>query len=146
MSNLTFANLQSEVYAHTGLDSTDATNQANVTRWLNYVQNDILARYSWPFMENRETIVTTPDYLTGTVSISFSGTTVTGSGTNFTSNMANGQFYIQFSGFNDWYQISTYSNSTTIGIALPYVQSSDAINIQYTIRQFLYSLSSAADR
>ena len=146
MANLTFSDLQNEVYAHCGLDSTDTTNQANVTRWLNYVQNDICARWPWPFMESREAIVTVPDYITGTVSINSGSTTVTGSGTTFTSTMAAGQYWIQFSGSNDWYKIVTYSSATSIAVEENYQGLTNLSGSKFIIRKRYYSLSSSCDR
>lgn len=147
MSNLTFANLQSEVYAHTGLDSTDATNQANVTRWLTYVQQDICARWPWTFMEGEEAITTISDYTTGTVAVLAGGTSVVGSGTSFNTSAigTTGQYYIQFSGFNDWYQIANCTTGVNVNLTVPYAQSTN-FSGSYTIRKFFYSLSSAADR
>ena len=80
MANLTFSDLQNETFAQTGLDSTDSTNTANVNRWINYTQQDLCARYEWPFMEGRESVVTIPDYSTGTVSVSSGSNAVVGVG------------------------------------------------------------------
>lgn len=147
MANLTFANLESEVYAHTGLDSTDTTNLTNVDRWLNYCQQDICARWPWQFMESREAIVTVPDYTTGTVSVSTGGTTVTGSGTTFTSIMGtSAQYWIQFIGSNDWYLITAFGSSTSITIEEPYQGLTNLTNTTYIIRKRYYSLSSSCDR
>ncbi len=146
MANLTFSDLQSEVYAHTGLDSTDTATQANVTRWINYVQQDICARWPWPFMESREAIVTVPDYSTGTVSINSGSTTVTGIGTTFTTTMGAGQYWIQFVASNDWYKITAFTSATSITVEEPYQGTSNLISSGYIIRKKYYSLSSACDR
>lgn len=146
MANLTFADLQNEVYAHTGLDSTDATNQANVNRWINYVQQDVCARWPWTFMEGRESVVTIPDYITGTISISTGSPTVTGSGTTFTTAMGNGQYYIQFSTARDWYRISAYNSATSLTIEQNYQQSANISGGTFVLRKFYYSLSASADR
>lgn len=145
MANLVFSDLQAEVYAHTGLDSTDSTNQTNVNRWVNYSQQDICARYPWAFMEGRETVVTVPDYTTGTVSVTSGGTTVTGLGTTFTSSMAV-NYYIQFDGSNDWYKIATYTNPTQIAIDTAYAGSTSLSGSTFIIRKIFYSLSSSCDR
>jgi len=84
MSNLTFSNLVSEVFAHLGLDSTDTTNQTNVYRWINYVQQDICSRWPWPFLLAREAIATIPDYTTGTASTTNGSASVTGTSTVWT--------------------------------------------------------------
>src|SRR5690242_13053535 len=125
MANLTFTDLQNEVYAHTGLDSTDTTNQTNVKRWINYVQQDLCSRWPWPFMLGRESIATIPDYLTGTVSVNSGSTTVTGSGTTFTATHGDGTYFIQFSGANDWYKVTARSSNTSITIGNPYQPTSN---------------------
>lgn len=147
MANLTFSDLQNEVFAHTGLDPTDTSNQANVTRWLNYVQQDICARWPWPFMENRVSMLTVPDYTTGTVSVNSGSTTVNGSGTNFNStNAGNLQFWIQFTGSNDWYLINTQNSTTQIVIEQPYQGTTNLVNTTYIIRKRYYSVASTVDR
>ena len=146
MANLQFSDLQNEVYAQTGLDSTDTTNQTNVKRWLNYVQQDLCSRYPWPFMNSRESIVTVPDYLTGTVSINTGSQTVTGSGTTFTATHGNGNYFIQFLGANDWYKVTAYNSATSLTVEQPYQPTTNAVNVTYTLRQIFYSLSSNLDR
>lgn|SRR6202789_1985877 len=146
MSNLQFLDLQNDVSAHTGLDITDATNLANVKRWLNYVQQDLCSRWPWSFLFGRETVVTIPDYLTGTASITSGGTTVTGSGTTFSASIADGTYYIQFSTANDWYNLSAYSSGTSLTTAVAYQQTTNAVNVTYVIRKFFYALSANADQ
>lgn len=146
MANLTFADLQNDVYFQTGLDSTDSTNQANVNRSINYVQQDFCARWPWTFMEGRESIVTIPDYTTGTVSIATGSATVTGVGTAFTAAMGNGQYYIQFSSTNDWYRITTYNSATSLTVEQTYQQTTNLSASAFIVRRFFYSLSATADR
>lgn len=145
MANLTFSDLENEVYAHTGLDSTDATNTTNVDRWLNYVQQDLCARWPWPFMESHEAMVTTPDYTTGTCNVTNGGSSIVGGGVTWTSTMASGQYYFQFAGSNDWYQINIFTSSTQLGIATAY-QGTTQTGIAYIIRKKYYSLSPSCDR
>lgn len=144
MANLQFTDLQNDVYAHTGLDSSDTTNQTNVKRWINYVQQDVCARWPWSFLEGRETIVTVADYNTGTVAINAASTTVTGTGTVFSSSVDN-TYFIQFSTANDWYQVSSRGSNTSLTLATAYAQTSNGTGLTYTLRKFFYSLSSSAD-
>ncbi len=147
MANLQFQDLQNEVYAHTGLDSTDPTNQTNVNRWINYVQQDICARYPWTFMEGRNSIVTVPDYMTGTVSVTAGTNLIVGSGTTFTAAMAVGaQYFIQFPTSNDWYGISFFSNSTNLQMEQIYQGATSLVNSTYIIRKMYYSLPPTVDR
>lgn len=146
MAALTFGVLQTEVFDQTGLDSTDVNNQTRVQRWLNLIQQDICARWPWNFLRSRESIVTVIDYTTGTVSVNSGSTTVTGTGTTFTSIQGSGQYYIQFSGANDWYQITAQGSGTSLTMSPAYTPSTNATNVTYTIRKFFYSLSSSCDR
>lgn len=146
MSNLTFADILSDVYAHCGLDSSDATNIANATRWANYVQQDICARWPWSFMRGRETVVTVPDYSTGTVAISLAGTAVTGTSTVWTTAHGDGTYYMQFSGANDWYRVASRSSNTAVALSTAYQGTVALTAATYTLRKFFYALSSSADR
>ena len=146
MATITFSILQTEVFDQTGLDSTNTNNTTRVQRWINLVQQDIVARWPWNFMRGREAITTTPDVTAGTVSVNAGGTTVTGVSTAFVSGQANGQYFIQFDSANDWYQITAYGSGTSITISPAYAQSSNLSGSTYTLRQFFYSLSSACDR
>jgi hypothetical protein len=147
VANLTFSDLTNEVFAHLGLDSTDSANSANVTRWLNYTQQDICARWPWKFMEGRETVVTIPDYTTGTVSINSGSPTVTGSGTSWTTGISTAKdCFIQFNNSNDWYHITTRTSDTSITLDINYAQTANLVNVTYIVRQFYYTLSTSADR
>lgn len=143
MANLTFTDLENEVYTHAYLDS---SSQTNVDRWLNYVQQDICARWPWPFMESFEAFPTIPDYVTGTVSISTGSFNVTGVGTTFTSAMGDGTYWVQFSGSNDWYKISSYVSATNIITEIAYQPSTSLVNGSFIVRKRYYALSSNCDR
>lgn len=66
------------------------------------------------------------DYTTGTVSVTTATTTVTGSGTSWTSNMTNRWLNIPLtasnttSGDDEWYQIASVTNGTTLVLNNPY--------------------------
>lgn len=146
MANLTFSDLQTEVYQQTGLDSSDTTNQSNCKRWLNFVQQDLCARWPWPFLEGREAIATIPDYTTGTVSVNSGSTTVTAVGSaSFTSTQGDGTYFIQFSGANDWYNVASSTPTATLTLQKAYQPTANAVSVSYTLRKFFYSLSSSAD-
>lgn len=144
MANLTFTDLQNEVFAHVGIDSNDTTNQNNVKRWINYCQQDLCGRWPWPFMFGREAIATIPDYSTGTVSISNSNTAVTGVGTTFTTTHGDGTYFIQFAGTNDFYQVTSRSSNTSITLTTAF-QGTTLSGVTFILRKFFYSLSSTAD-
>jgi hypothetical protein len=146
MANLAFSDILLDVYAVCGFDSSDATLVTNVTRWANYVQQDLCARWPWSFMLGREAIATIPDYSTGTVAVSASGTTVTGTSTVFTTTHGDGSYYIQFSGANDWYRVSARASNTSLTIETAYLGTTNLTGSSYTLRKIFYSLSSTADR
>lgn len=144
MANLTLTDLQTEVYQHTGLDGTDTTVISNVLRWLNYAQQDLCARWPWPFLLGREAVATIPDYSTGTVDISNGGTAVTGHSTVFTTTHGDGSYFIQFAGTNDFYRVSARGSNTTLTLEAAF-QGTTLSLATYILRKFFYSLSSSAD-
>jgi hypothetical protein len=145
LATLAFSDLQADVFAHTGLDSTDATNQANVKRWLNYTQQDLCSRWPWTFLLGREAIATIPDYTTGTVSITAGTSAVTGSGTTWTATQADGTYFMQVSSSNNWYRVTATGGATAFTLEVPYQQTTNAVALTYVLRKFFYSLSSSAD-
>jgi hypothetical protein len=145
MANLTFTDLQNEVYDQCGLDSSDANNQTRVKRWCNFVQQDICARWPWPFLEGRESLATIPDFATGTVALTNASATVTGTGTGWTALQGDGTYFIQFSSFNDWYRVSARSSGTSLTMDTVYQGPTTTTNLTYILRKFFYSLSSSAD-
>ena len=146
MANLTFTDLQNEVFDHAALDSGQSNMVTRVQRWINYTVQDIVSRWPWPFMESSERVVTVPDYTTGTVSINTGSTAVTGSGTAFTTTQGSGQYYIQFAGTNDWYQVTSRGSGTSLTIGTAYQPTANAVSVKYILRNFYISLSSSCDR
>lgn len=145
MANLTFTDLQNDVFAHTGLDGTDTNDATNVKRWINYVQQDLCSRWPWTFLLGRESIVTIPDYTTGTVALTNGNATVTGTSTVWTALQGDGTYFIQFSSANDWYQVASRGSNTSLTLATAYALPTTTTNLTYTLRKFFYSLSSSAD-
>jgi hypothetical protein len=139
----TFTQLQTDIFNLAGMDANDTNSATLVQRWINVTQQDVASRWPWNFLRSREVITTIPDYTTGTVSVANGGTTVTGSGTTFTSTMVG--YFIQFSGSNDWYKITAYTSATSITIETAYAGTTLS-GATHTIRKFFYSLSSSADR
>lgn len=145
MAALTFTDLQNEVYAQTGLDSNDTTNQTNVKRWINFVQQDFCTRWPWPFLYGRESVATIADYTTGTVTVSSGSTSVTGSGTTFTTTHGDGTYFIQFQGANDWYRVSARSSNTAITLEKAYQPTSNLTAGTFILRKFFYSMASTTE-
>lgn len=80
--------------------------------------------------KTRITDLSQADYSTGTVAITTNTTTVTGSGTTFTNSMAGQWIRVAFSstnsanGDNQWYQIDSVTNSTTLVLKNAYTGAS----------------------
>lgn len=112
-----------------------------------YIYNNQLLLWPTP-AENGDTItinykrrirdLSAADYTTGTLSVTSSSTTVTGSGTSWTTNMAGRWLNIPqtasntTSGDDEWYQISSVTNSTTLVLDNAY-QGSTVTGGTYTI-------------
>jgi hypothetical protein len=96
-------------------------------------------------MYGRETVVMNPDYLTGTVTCTTGSTTVTIAGGSVPSGdtLSSGQYFLQTSQANDWYQV-TAGSGTSLTLSTAY-QDPGGSGLTYTLRQFFYSLSSQAD-
>jgi hypothetical protein len=144
MAALTFLSLQTFVYDQTVLVADN--DSSRVSSWINLIQQDICARWPWNFLRSRESIITVPDYTTGTVSVTAGGTLVTGVGTVFTTVQGNGQYYIQFANANDWYQVAVQNSQTQVTISPGYAGSVNLSGVTYTLRKFFYSLSANCDR
>jgi hypothetical protein len=74
------------------------------------------------------------DYATGTVSIAAAGTTVTGVGTTFTAAMVGR--YIKFSTDTQWYEIATFTSTTSIALKKAY-QGTVLSGASYTIGEVM---------
>jgi hypothetical protein len=144
MSDIAYLEMQQEVAQMCKMSLDDATQLSQIKRWLNIAQEDINSRATWPWLESREIVQTVADKTAGTVSISASGTTVTGTSTAFASTDVGS--YIQFSSSNDWYKILTVTPATSLTIEKPYVGSTALTDGTYTIRKVYYSLSSSVDK
>jgi len=144
MSDITYLEMQQEVAQMCKMTLDDATQLAQIKRWLNISQEDINSRATWPWLESREIVQTVADKSDGTVSIAAGGTTVTGLGTDFAATDVGS--YIQFSNSDDWYKILTVASDVSLVIEKPYVGTSALSAGTYTIRKVYYSLSANVDK
>lgn len=78
--------------------------------------------------------LTQDDYVTGTATVSATGTTVTGTGTTWTTSMVGRQFQITDGSDGQWYEIVTVSSSTSLTIKTPY-NGNSVTNASYRISQ-----------
>ena len=144
MSDIAYLEMQQEVAQMCKMSLDDATQLAQIKRWLNIAQEDINSRATWPWLESREIVQTVIDKTDGTIAIASGGTTVTGTSTVFASTDVGS--YIQFSSSNDWYKILTVAPATSLTIEKPYVGTTALTAGTYTIRKVYYSLSSNVDK
>lgn len=78
--------------------------------------------------------LTQDDYLTGTATVSNTGTAVTGSGTTWTTSMIGRQFQITDGSDGNWYEITAVGSATTLTIKTPY-NGPSVTNVVYRISQ-----------
>lgn len=135
----TFLVLQQELADRLNLDQTVSANGTRLKRWLNLTQNDIASRYPFEWLFSRTSIQTIVDKTAGTVAIANGGTTVTGSGTAFAA--TDKRSFIQFQNDTNWYEVVTYSSSTSIAInsSTPFVGTTLTAGT-YTLRTVYYDL------
>lgn len=105
---------------------------------LNEVIKRIRAKGSWSWMFASDTFETTAEYTTGTADVTNASTTVSGTGTTWTSGMVGRK--IRFAGGPE-YTISAFSSTTEITLSEAYTGDTDT-DLAYTIYQNLYSLAS----
>jgi len=85
---------------------------------LDWIQDDICSRYDFSWLKDYGYINTIPVYTAGTVTATQDSTTITGSGTTFTSAMV-GRLII-VSTDDNWYEISAYVSATEITLSSNY--------------------------
>lgn len=144
MSAISFLTLQQELAAELRMNLSDSEHATLIKRWLNLADDEIHSRYDWSWKFDREIVQTIADKTAGTVAISASGQTVTGTSTAFVS--ADVGKFIQFSSSNDWYKVTAVASATELTIEKPYVGSSALSAGTYKLRQVFYSLSSSVEK
>lgn len=141
---LSFDDVAAEAAGRLRLDRNDSSISSLVNGWINQTIQDIHSRHEWFWLLDRTVVQTVIDKTAGTVSVSASGTTVTGAGTSFAS--ADAGKFIQFQNSNDWYKISSVASATSLTIEANYNGTSDLSAGTYTIRQLFYSMPSTAEK
>jgi len=100
----------------------------------------LLSSWPWAALRGVSYVYTKGTYSTGTVSVSSGSTTVTGSGTTWTSSHEG--MFIRFGDERYYYTISSVGGNTSLTISPAYQGTSDLSSSSYTIFQHIYSLSS----
>lgn len=105
--------------------------------------NRISQAHDWPYYMKEGVINTVAPYETGTVTVSNGSTTVTGSGTTFTSAMVGRK--IRINNEPAYYRIASFSSTTSISLETPYQGSLTSGNT-YIIYKDTYRLNADVDK
>lgn len=146
-SSMDFSVAYQEVAGQLGIDYTDTNTLTRLKRWVNFGYKDIAGFYEWSWLKGRETVTMIADYTsstdTTTVAVAAAGTTVTFSSTIAVSRT---DWSIQLEGADDWYKITAHTAGTATATISPgYIQSTALTAAEYTIRKWVYSLSSSVE-
>jgi hypothetical protein len=123
-------------------NNTSPTNMTLGGLLLNDSIRHTCAERDWPFMQSTGIDFTIGDYTTGTItSIANGATTVTGSGTAWTSSMVGSQIVISTPGDNNFYTIASVTSTTIFELAQPYNGTTiSAATVSYNIKKIWYNL------
>lgn len=106
----TFGQIQFELTSFARSNDLPAIDTELLRGWINEAYTDVLDYREWKGLEVRTVLQTVSTYRTGTVSVTNGSTSVTGTGTTFTSAMTGRQFRVM--GSNESYTF-TYVSSTS---------------------------------
>ena len=113
-------------------------------KWLiNEAMSDLIYVHDWPWRRKTDVGQTVAPYSTGTVTATLGSTTVTGSGTTWTSAMVGRKFRVD--GDLDFYTVSAFTSTTSITLADAYVNATVS-GSAYEIYQDTYALAADMDR
>lgn len=132
----TLLTLVTEVGDRLNLDATVAANKTRLIRWANFIQNDMASRYPYGWLMTNGFIQTVTDYTTGTITGSAGSTSITGSGTAWTSAYLNA--YLQPANDTNWYEVSAVGSTT--GLTLTKGLAAAVTAGTYTLRTTYYDL------
>ena len=117
--------------------------KTRLDRRLNLSKDAIGGASRWQFLQTRAMFQTAADYTTGDVALTNASGTVTGTSTVWTAAMVNR--WIQFSGEDDWYEVTARASNTSITITPVYSGTTTVTNVTYIIRAVTYSLAADMD-
>lgn len=135
MVGLTSAQIVSEVEFLIELSGTDV--DTSVLRYLDLAGRELWNARPWKERQKEANILTVAPYQTGAVTVTNLSTTLTGSGTTFTSAMVGMKFTLGTGG--PWYRISGFTSVTQLTLARAY-QEVTASAQGYTIYQDEYDV------
>jgi len=125
-----------KVIENTGINIDEATTMCH--NWIDYVQDDIVSRHNWSFLKKYGKISTIESYSSGTIAVNQDSTTVTGTGTVWTSSMVGRYIYLPD---ENYYKITGFVSPTEITIETAYIGEATT-GKTYVIIAINYSLPS----
>lgn len=138
----TFSTLQTELADELGENSSDTDVLTRIGRWLNETFEDIHSRQAdWKWSRTIKELVLTTPYTTGTVTVNNGSTTVTGSGTSFTTSWLHRLFWIASHPVN--YLVASVDSATQLTLETAW-QGSNLSGQAYTLVQHRYPLDNQA--
>lgn len=135
MAYTNYGTIQTEILNKIGIDDTDVEDV--VEQALNDILQEICQSHNFSWLYGDSSFITAAPYETGTVTATEGSTTITGSGTTFTSAMAGRKFRCE----DATYEISAYVSTTEITLSKNYAGAGGA-GLTYKIYQNEYSLAS----
>lgn len=143
----TFQDLYQGLQNSVRADTSDSTLDTHAKRYINIALQDMHLgfHYAFPWAERSATIITQPEYTTGTLSVNKGSTSLTGSGTSWNTNndfsvnnmRVGGKITID----SDVYEITTVSGDTAATIGTKFVNT-DVSGSSYKYFEDIYSLAS----
>lgn len=139
-SGTTFVDIYQDVRTRLGLNEEDDT---LIKGYVNDRYKEVANAREWPWLYEKTSLVTVAEYDTGTVAVTEDNTTVTGTGTAWTSAMAGRK--IRVTGFDETYEIdSVDTNAQTLTLKKAYNGDTES-GASYKIFQDILSLPSDTD-
>lgn len=141
MALRTLSEVEAKIFRRSGLDADDTDHASIVRDAVNDAYEDLISRDEWRWLRKEGVITTVAPYSTGTVTVS--GTTVTGVGTTFITDMEDRYINIEALG-DELYQISTFNSATSLTL-YDSVSTNVSTASAYTILQPDYVLADGVD-
>lgn len=126
------------------LDETVANDATELGRFINLAYNEICGMWDWPFLRKLDIIQTKTEYTTGTASVNSGSSSVT---LSVAPSVSLANRFIQFSGNDDWYEITSHTAATTaLTIDPAYGPSANFVAGTFTVRVLYYPIDTTVDQ
>lgn len=141
----TLGELRSDLYKLARSASSNAiAGTTEVDRAINNAIISLYSNYPWPWRQSLVTIQTVAPYSTGTITLTASSRSVTGSGTSWTTGWTG--MWLKVDGESEWYRVRTISSTTALIFDQPYIGANAGSGKSYKLYKRLYTLPSMVDR